>query len=277
VPVRVSSGDVVDIAYRRVGAGRPLVLLQRFRGTLDLWDPFFVDLLARRREVLLFDAPGVGGSGGTVPQGISAMADDVAAVVRTLGLDRSRRARATGVDVLGWSMGGMVAQALAVRHPRLVRRLVLDGTTPPGNPDLVRPSDAWVQVAVKPAYSFEDVVRLFYTGSRASRAAAAASEARIAARRDPVPAVVPASVGAQAAAIFAWYDDAEKLFGRLRTVTAPVFIGAGDHDDAFPVRNSTVLLEQIPGAQLDVYPDSGHGFQFQYPAEFTRRIATFLA
>ena len=276
VPVRVSNGEVVDIAYRLVGSGRPLVLLQRFRGTLDLWDPLFVDLLARRRQVLLFDAPGVGGSGGSVPQGISAMADDAAAVVRALGLERAGQARGAGVDVLGWSMGGMVAQALAVRHPGLVRRLVLDGTTPPGNPDLVRPSEAWVQVAVKPTYSFEDVVRLFYTQSGASRSAAAASEARIAARRDPVPPVAPASVGAQATAVFAYYDDAEKLFARLRTIAAPVFIGAGDHDDAFPVRDSTVLLEQIPGALLDVYPDSGHGFQFQYPVEFTRRVTTFL-
>ncbi len=277
VPVRASNGEVVDIAYRLVGSGRPLVLLQRFRGTLDLWDPLFVDLLARRRQVLLFDAPGVGGSGGSVPQGISAMADDAAAVVRALGLDGSGQGDGTGVDVLGWSMGGMVAQALAVRHPGLVRRLVLDGTTPPGNPDLVRPSGAWVQVAGKPTYSFEDIVRLFYTQSRASQAAAAESEARIAARRDPVPPVAPASVGAQAAAIFAYYDDAEKLFAQLRTLTAPVLIGAGDHDDAFPVRNSVVLLEQIPDADLVVYPDSGHGFQFQYPVDFAHRIRTFLA
>jgi hypothetical protein len=140
--VRASTGEVVDIACRLVGSGRPLVLLQ-------------------------------------------------------LGLDRAGRARGARVDV-GWSMGGMVAQALAVRHPGMVRRLVLDAATPPGNPDLVRPSDAWVRVAVKPTYSFEDVVRLFYTQSRASRAAAAASEARIAARRDPVPPVAPASVGAKA-------------------------------------------------------------------------------
>ena len=125
----------------------------------------------------------------------------------------------------------------------------------------MRPSDAWVQVAVKPTYSFEDIVKLFYTQSPTSRAAAAASEARIAARRNPVPPVAPAAVGAQAAAAFAYYDDAEKLFAQLSTITAPVFIGAGDHDDAFPARDSTALLEQIPGAQLDVHPDSGHGFQ----------------
>jgi pimeloyl-ACP methyl ester carboxylesterase len=91
-----------------------------------------------------------------------------------------------------------------------------------------------------------------------------------------VPPVAPAAVGAQAAAAFAYYDDAEKLFAQLSTITAPVFIGAGDHDDAFPARDSTALLEQIPGAQLDVHPDSGHGFQLQYPEEFTRRVATLL-
>jgi pimeloyl-ACP methyl ester carboxylesterase len=275
VAIRASSGETVDVAYRSVGRGRPLLMLQRFRGTLDLWDPLFVDLLARDHRVVLFDAPGVGASGGTVPAGISAMADDAAAVAAALRLDRGDGSG--GIDVLGWSMGGMTAQALAARHPRLVRRLVLDGTTAPGNPDLRRPSDAWVQVAVKPTYSFEDIVRLFYTQSPASRAAAAASEERIAARRDPVPPVAPDAVGIQATATFGFFDDTEHLFPLLRTITAPTLIGAGDHDDAFPVRDSVVLLEQIPDADLVVYPDSGHGFQFQYPVDFAHRIRTFLA
>ncbi len=256
-----------------------MLLVQRFRGTVDLWDPLFVDRLARDHDVVLFDGPGVGASAGTASVGVSAIADDAAALVRALGLDRAavRADGGGGIDVLGWSLGGMVAQALAIRHPGLVRPLVLDAMTAPGNPDLRRPSPEWVQVAVRPTYTFKDVVRLFYTRSPASRAAAAASERRIAARRDPVPSVVPATVGTQAEATFGFFDDTDGLFAGLQRISAPTLIGAGDHDDAFPVRDSVVLLEHIPQADLVVYPDSGHGFQFQCPVDFARQVRQFLS
>lgn len=166
-----------------------------FRKRIDHWDPEFLDALAAGGRVIVFDNVGVGGSTGEVPESISEMADSVAAFAQALGLG--------SVDVGGWSMGGMVAQAVAVRHPQLVRRLVLIGTSPPGNPDFVPPEEAWRDVAVKPTYDLDDIVALFYTESDNSRAAAAASEDRIAARQDRQPEIPFDQVMHQANAIFA--------------------------------------------------------------------------
>jgi len=268
-PTKVIRVGELEVGYREVGSGAPLVLLQRFRGTMDHWDPEFLDRLAEGRRVIVFDTRGVGGTGGTVPQSISAMADDAAAFAAALGLGAT--------DWLGWSMGGMVAQALAIRHPSAVRRLVLTGTCPPGNPRFVPPADAWRDVAVKPTYDIADIVALFYTPSAASRAAAEASEKRMAARTDRVPEIPAEAWGAQAQAIFAYYADQEGLFPRLGEITAPVLIGAGDHDRAFPIENQVVLLESIPGAQLAVYADTGHGFQNQYLHEYQQLVQAFLA
>lgn len=163
---------------------------------IDHWDREFLDALAAGGRVIVFDNVGVGGSTGEVPESISEMADSVSAFAQALGLG--------SVDVGGWSMGGMVAQAVAVRHPQLVRRLVLIGTSPPpGNPDFVPPEEAWRDVAVKPTYDLDDIVALFYTESDNSRAAAAASGDRIAARQDRQPEIPFDQVMHQANAIFA--------------------------------------------------------------------------
>lgn len=256
------------IAYRDLGAGTPIVLLQRFRGAIDDWDPHFVDRLAARRRVILFDAPGVGGSTGSPSAAVSAMAADAAAFVGALGLGP--------VDVLGWSMGGLVAQALAILHPRIVRRVVLAATCPPGNPRLATAPASWVQVAMKPHYDLDDIVALFFTASETSRAAAAAAQARIAARVDRVPEVGPDAIGVQLKAQMQFWRNEEGLFARLSEIAHPVLIGAGDHDLSFPAINQVVLLESLPAATLAVYPDSGHGFHMQNTAAFCAAIDAFL-
>jgi pimeloyl-ACP methyl ester carboxylesterase len=264
--VRVSGND---LAYRELGEGgaAPLLLLQRFRATVDHWDPEFLDALASGGRVIVFDNAGVGGSAGEVPESISDMADTVAAFAQALGL--------TSIDLGGWSMGGMVAQAVAVRHPDLVRRLVLIGTCPPGNPDFVPPEEAWRDVAVKPTYDLDDIVALFYTESRKSRAAAAASEQRIAARPDRQPEIPFEQVMHQANAIFAYYEDKEGLFPRLAEIRVPVLVGAADHDRAFPLKNQATFAAVLPDVRVAVYPDSGHGFQHQYVHEFADLVNEF--
>ena len=124
----------VSFVYRRFGNEQtdapPLVCLQHFRGNLDSWDPALVDRLAQDREVILLDNRGVGGSTGVVPDNVTDMARDALAFIDALGLDE--------VDILGFSLGGYVAQELTLLRPRLVRRLVLAGTAPQGGPDLHR-------------------------------------------------------------------------------------------------------------------------------------------
>ena len=140
--------DGVRVAYRASGEhheGVPLLLLHRFRATMDDWDPALIEALATARRVIAFDSLGVGESGGATPATLEEAADFAALLVRTL--------ENAPADFLGWSMGGMTAQILALRHPTLVRRLVLAGTLPPGGtPEVVPSPPAWSQIAGKPDY-----------------------------------------------------------------------------------------------------------------------------
>src|SRR6476620_7217719 len=156
-------GDV-SFVYRRFGnaqTGVPaLVMLQHFRGNLDNWDPALVDRLAQDREVILVDNRGVGGSTGVVPENVTAMARDALAFIDALGLQQ--------IDLLGFSLGGHVAQELVLLRPRVVRRLVLAGTAPQGGPDLHRWSDDVYALATPDQPIAEDVLDLFFSSSARS-------------------------------------------------------------------------------------------------------------
>src|SRR3954465_10848970 len=158
-------GDV-SFVYRRFGNAQTpapaLVMLQHFRGNLDSWDPALVDRLAQDREVILVDNRGVGGSTGVVPQSVTPMARDVLAFIDALGLGQ--------IDLLGFSLGGHVAQELVLLRPRLVRRVVLAGTAPQGGPDLHRWSDEVYALATADEPSAENLLALFFSGSQESRA-----------------------------------------------------------------------------------------------------------
>src|SRR3954447_14821388 len=158
-------GDV-SFVYRRFGnaqTGVPaLVMLQHFRGNLDNWDPALVDRLAQNRDVILVDNRGVGGSTGVVPENVTAMARDALAFTDTLGLQQ--------IDLLGFSLGGHVAQELVLLRPRVVRRLVLAGTAPQGGPDLHRWSDDVYELATPDEPTAEHLLALFFSDSEQSRA-----------------------------------------------------------------------------------------------------------
>lgn len=174
-------------------------------------------------------------------------------------------------------MGGMVAPALAILHPEIVRRAVFAGTCPPGNPRLATATDSWSQVGLKPSYDFDDIVALFYTQSEASQTAAAACEKRIAAQTEPVAEVGPNASKAQVGAMMGSYRDGEGLLARLGKITSPVLIAGGDHDLSFPALNPVVLLQSLKSATLALYPDAGHGFHMQDTKEFVAAIGAFLA
>ena len=265
-------GDVTFV-YRRFGnertAGPALVMLQHFRGNLDNWDPALVDRLARDREVILLDNRGVGGSTGVVPENVTTMARDALAFIDALGLKQ--------IDLLGFSLGGYVAQELVLLRPRLVRRIVLAGTAPQGGPDLHRWSEDVYALATPDQPTAENLLALFFTSSERSRAKGMESIGRLYQREvDRDEPTDLATRDAQLAAITSWGIPDESKLNRLAGITQPTLVANGDNDTMMHTRNSHLLAERLPNAQLRIYPDAGHGFLNQYPELFADDVHTFL-
>jgi pimeloyl-ACP methyl ester carboxylesterase len=268
----LEAGDV-SFAYRRFGNRHTIVpamvMLQHFRGNLDNWDPALVDRLSQDREVILLDNRGVGGSTGVVPENVTAMARDALAFIDALGLKQ--------IDLLGFSLGGYVAQELVLLRPRLVRRLVLAGTAPQGGPDLHRWSEDVYALATPDQPTAEDLLSLFFTGSEQSQAKGMESLGRLYQREvDRDEPTDLATRDAQLAAITAWGIPDESKLNRLAGITQPTLVANGDNDTMMHTQNSHLLAERLPNAQLRIYPDAGHGFLNQYPELFADDVHAFL-
>jgi pimeloyl-ACP methyl ester carboxylesterase len=264
--------DGATLVYRRFGNARtpvPLVCLQHFRGNLDLWDPILVDRVARDREVILLANRGVGASTGIVPDNVAAMARDVLLFVDALGLGQ--------IDLLGFSLGGYIAQQLALLRPRLIRRIVLAGTAPQGAPGIHRWSDDVYAHACADEISPEHALHVFFSGSEDSRAKGVAYLQRTQQRQVERDAPTDlATRDAQLPAITAWgIPDPSKL-NRLAAIIQPTFVAIGDHDAMMQTRNSQVLADRLPNAHIRSYPDANHGFLYQYPELFGDHVNAFL-
>ena len=262
-----------SFAYRRFGnaqtAAPALVMLQHFRGNLDNWDPALVDRLAQDREVILLDNRGVGGSTGVVPENVTMMARDALAFIDALGLKQ--------IDLLGFSLGGYVAQELVLLRPRLVRRLVLAGTAPQGGPDLHRWSEDVHRLATPDQPTAEDLLSLFFSSSEQSQAKGIESLGRLYQREvDRDEPTDLATRDAQLAAITAWGIPDKSKLNRLAGITQPTLVANGDNDTMMHTQNSHLLAERLPNAQLRIYPDSGHGFLNQYAELFADDVHAFL-
>lgn len=259
-------------AYRRWGNSSsdqpPLFLLQHFRGGMDHWDPLMTDGLAAGREVILYNGRGVASSSGKPRTRIEHMADDAAAVIRSLGLRQ--------VDVLGFSLGGYQAQDLTRRHPDLVRKLMLIGTGPRGgNPD----SDPGVlERAPRPVPTLDDFLFLFFGRSEAAQQAGRAFWERRHQRADQDPPSSPQVTQAQIEANMHYLPklDRKDPFAHLREIEQPTFILNGVDDVMIPTINSWYMGQNIPNAQLFLYPDAGHAPHFQYPERFLKHATQFL-
>jgi pimeloyl-ACP methyl ester carboxylesterase len=272
-PTQFIETGLETYAYRRFGAGAvpPLVFLQHFTGTLDNWDPAVTDPLAEGREVILFESAGVGRSTGEVPETISGMAAHLLAFADALGL--------TEVDLLGFSLGGMVAQQAACERPSLVRKMLLVGTAPEGGEDIMHLEKPELRrILEDPSLSgWQVLVKLFFTPSQSSQAAGQAFAERLALRReDPEPVSGRGVAQAQLAAFRAWERVDGERFRTLRQITQPCLVVNGVFDTMIPVRNSYTLGEYVPKAMLLTYPDAGHGSLFQYHESFVRHASLFL-
>jgi pimeloyl-ACP methyl ester carboxylesterase len=257
-------------AYREVGptTGVPVVLLHHFTAVLDDWDPAVVDGIAAERRVILVDLRGVGGSGGTTPDSIQAMADDAAAFIEALGLST--------VDLLGFSLGGMIAQVIVQNRPDLVRRVILAGTAPAGDQG---PADtgAILGAALENAAAQGKHPKhfLFFSPTATSQAAADAFLARLDQRtNDRDTPVTNETIGAQLTALAKWEQTASPA--DLAGVDKPVLVVNGDDDTMIPTISSLHLTQKLPDTQLSIYPDSGHGGIFQHHELFVRQALDFL-
>lgn len=265
-------GDV-RLAYRRFGkeGAPPLVCLQHFTGTMDNWDPIHTNRLAQDRPVVLVDYRGVGRSSGQTPESMQGMGRDIIALLHALG--------ARQVDVFGFSIGGMVAQQIALDAPKLVRRLVLAGTGPSGGEGMAAFTPQVQEIVRRPnSTAAERMLELFFSPTATSQAAGKAWVARIAARKvDREPAASPQVAAAQLAALKAWGQVTGERYASLKNIAQRTLVVNGHEDIMVPTVNSYILQQKLPNARLILFPDSGHGGHFQFPEEFAEAAARFLA
>ncbi|MBC9820146.1 alpha/beta fold hydrolase [Terrabacter sp. MAHUQ-38] len=268
-PARTVDAGGVTYAYRELGpkGGIPVVFFVHLAATLDNWDPRIIDPIAAERHVITFDNRGVGASTGRVPDSIEAMADDAVTFIKALGFDK--------VDIFSFSLGGMIALDLVLKHPGLVRKLVLTGTGPAGGKDIDKVARITYYDILRASLTRADPKEfLFFNRNAAGKPAAKAFVNRL--KERTVDRDAPIKIQAlqtQLKAIKKWGRSAP---ADLSKITQPTLIANGDNDRMVPSVLSEDLHRRIKGSQLVIYPDSGHGGIFQFHHEFAPVAVDFL-
>ena len=269
VPTQMVDVQGTPFAYREVGAKGevPLILLHHLTAVLDDWDPKVVDGLASGHHVIAFDNRGVGKSGGTTPRSVEAMAHDAISFIRALGH--------TKVDLLGFSLGGFVAQVIAQEQPDLVRKIIIAGSGPAGGEGISNMGSVLQDGLGQAAASGKHPKHfLFFSQTAVGQAAANAFLARLNERvQDRDAAISNETIHAQLTAIHAWGQGDPT---RLSEIHHPVLVANGDDDVMAPTINSFELARRLPNAQLSIFPDASHGGIFQYHAFFVQQALQFL-
>ncbi|MCM0618331.1 alpha/beta hydrolase [Paenarthrobacter sp. TYUT067] len=269
VPAKTLTANGVSYAYREMGpkGGVPVVFLIHLAGTMDNWDPSIIDPIAEKHHVITFSNRGVGATTGSVPDSIEAMADDAAAFIQALGYP--------AVDLFGFSLGGMIAQSLVVKHPGLVRKLVLAGTGPAGGEGIQKIMGTTYFDVVRGALTRQDPKEfLFFNRNAAGKPAARAFMNRL--NRRTTNREAPISLKAfqtQLKAIRRWGLSPSADLG---VINQPTLIANGDNDRMVPSVLSSDMHRRIPGSELVIYPDSGHGGIFQFHDRFVPVALEFL-
>ena len=268
-PTQYAQGKGIRFAYRRFGmpsAAPPLVFNQHYTGTLDYWDPAITDGLAKTREVILFNNAGIASSSGRVPTSFPEMGANAITFIKALGLSE--------VDVLGFSIGGMVAQEIALQGDELVRRLILVGTGPHGADMASSQSHAIFSGTYDPPEHLWLAVH--FSPSASSREAGLAFLKRKWQRKDRDPEMSAEGIANQGEAIGKYIAQREGVLDYLKSIHQPTLIVQGSNDVIIPTHNSFVLQQNLPNAELIVYPDANHGSFYQYPDLFVAQATEFL-
>jgi pimeloyl-ACP methyl ester carboxylesterase len=268
-PTHTVSAGGVDFAYRELGpkTGVPVVFLTHLAAVLDNWDPRVVDGIATKRRVITFDNRGVGASTGSTPKTIQAMAQDAVTFIRALGF--------TQVDILGFSMGGMIAQVIAQDEPQLVRKMIIAGTGPAGGEGIKNVTRLSHLDTIRGLLTFQDPKQfLFFTRTPNGRRAGKEFLARLKERKDNRDkAISLKSYGAQLKAIHRWGLERPS---DLSVIRQPVLVANGESDRMVPTKNSVDLARRLPDSELVIYPDAGHGGIFQFHGQFVEKALEFL-
>jgi pimeloyl-ACP methyl ester carboxylesterase len=268
-PTRAVTAGGVTFAYRELGprSGVPVVFLTHLAAVLDNWDPRVVDGIAARHRVITFDNRGVGASTGSTPKTIEEMAKDAVTFIRALGLEQ--------VDILSFSMGGMIAQVIARTDPQLIRRLILAGTGPAGGEGIKNVTRISHLDTVRALLTLQDPKQfLFFTRTANGRRAGKEFLARLKERtQDRDKAISLISYFSQLKAIHRWGLARPQ---DLSVIQQPVLVANGDDDRMVPTPNSADMARRLPNAELVIYPDAGHGGIFQFHEQFVPTALEFL-
>jgi pimeloyl-ACP methyl ester carboxylesterase len=269
-PTRTVDVDGVEFAYRELGTGSdvPVVFLHHLTAVLDDWDPRIINGIAAHHRVIAFDNRGVGGTGSSVPHTVEQMGADAIAFIRALGLER--------VDLFGFSLGGGVAQMVALQAPELVRRMILAGTGPRGGGGIDQITKIAVIAYLKAGLTFSDP-RNFLFFPRTAEGKRAASEYLNRLKERTQNRDKRISMQARIAQLKAIRHAGQSQPDDLSLVTQPVFVANGDHDLMVDSNHSADMARRLPNARLKIYPNSGHGGVFQHHRTFVPDALQFLA
>jgi pimeloyl-ACP methyl ester carboxylesterase len=270
VPTQTLTAGGVNFAYRELGrhhGGTPVVMLTHLAAVLDNWDPRVVDGIAAKHHVIAFDNRGIGASSGSPSDSVEAMAMDAITFIKAIGFQK--------VDLLGFSLGGMVAQDVVLKEPQLVRKMVLAGTGPAGGEGISTVAGVTVYDMLRGLFTGQDAKQfLFFTRTPGGIEAGKAFLERLKERTEDRDTEISVSAFiAQLQALRAW---GQKAPADLSVIQQPVLVVNGEHDRMVPTVNTHDLARRLPNSQLVIYPDAGHGGAFQFHADFVRSTLEFL-